>query len=94
MASLQERRDLGERAEGPDPVVDSDRLAGTTPPESGAEGGNVVGRPAVERPLTAFHQPRETPESEAEPFTEREALERGGSFYGIAPLQDLGDGGD
>jgi hypothetical protein len=93
MASLQDTPP-GAHAEGPDPVVDSDRLSGTTKPEGGAEGGNVVGRPAVERPLTAFHQPEETPETEAEPFTEREALEHGGSFYGIAPLQDLGEGGD
>ncbi len=95
MASLRETpRDVDERAEGPDPVVDSDRLSGTTAPESGAEGENVVGRPAVERPLTAVHQKTETPETEAEPFNEREALERGGSFQGIAPLQDLGNGSD
>lgn len=79
-----------ERAEGPDPIVDSDRLSGTTAPERGPEGENVVGRPATERPLTAFHQATETPENEAEAFNEREALERGGSFSGIAPLQDLG----
>ncbi|MGP6156237.1 MAG: hypothetical protein ACLPYS_01650 [Vulcanimicrobiaceae bacterium] len=85
---------MDERAEGPDPIVDSDRLTGTTKPEGGAEGANVVGRPAVEQPLTAFHQPEEKTENEAEPFNEREALERGGSFYGIAPLQEVGDGSE
>jgi hypothetical protein len=81
---------VDERAEGPDPIVDSDRLSGTTAPERGPEGENVVGRPSIERPPSAFHQPTETPDTEAEAFNEREALERGGSFYGIAPLQDLG----
>ncbi len=69
----------------PDPVVDSDRGTGTTPPESGPESANVVGRPAVERPLTAFHEPDETPEDERRPLTKREAVERGGSFDGLAP---------
>jgi hypothetical protein len=70
---------------GPDPVVDSDRGTGTTPPESGPESADVVGRPAVERPLTAFHQPAETPELEQRPLTKREAEERGGSFDAIVP---------
>jgi len=70
---------------GPDPVVDSDRGTGTTPPESGPESASVVGRPATERPKTAFHEPAQTPELEREPFNEGEALAKGGSFDGIAP---------
>ncbi len=75
--------------QGPDPFVRADRGKGTTPPESGPESGDVVGRPAVEKPLTAFHEPNETPEEEREPLNEREALEEGGSFDGIAPLEAL-----
>jgi hypothetical protein len=70
---------------GPDPVVDSDRDDGTTPPEQGPESASVVGRPAVERPRTAFHEPAETEGQERRPFNEREALEEGGSFDAIAP---------
>jgi len=70
---------------GPDPVVNSDRETGTTPPESGAESNDVVGRPAVERPRTAFHEPTETEGEEREPFNEREALAEGGSFDGLLP---------
>ena len=83
---------MDERSSGPDPLVDSDRSTGSTAPESGSEGSNVVGRPAVEKPPTAFHEPAETPEVEAEPFDRREALEEGGSFDGVAPLQDKDDG--
>lgn len=72
----------------PDPIVDADR-AGKAPPEQGPESSNVVGRPAVERPRTAFHEPTETPEEEREPLSPAEALEEGGSFDGVAPLQDL-----
>jgi hypothetical protein len=68
-----------------DPVLDADRGTGTAPPESGSESANVVGRPPAERPRTAFHEPEETPDLEREPFNEREALEEGGSFDGIAP---------
>jgi hypothetical protein len=74
-----------QRERGPDPVVDSDRGTGTTPPESGPESASVVGRPATERPKTAFHEPAETPEHEREPFNEGEALAEGGSFDAIAP---------
>ena len=73
---------------GPDPYLDADRN-GTAPPESGPESANVVGRPAVERPKTAFHEPAETPDEEREPLNEREALEKGGSFDAIAPPEDL-----
>jgi len=77
---------MAERPEtGPDPVVNSDRGTGTTPPETGPESTNVVGRPAVERPRTAFHEPAETEGREREPFNEREALKEGGSFDGVAP---------
>lgn len=65
--------------------MDSDRGTGSTPPESGAQSASVVGRPAVEKPKTAFHEPAETEAEEREPLTEREALERGGSFDGIDP---------
>ena len=70
---------------GPDPVLDSDRGRGTTPPETGSESTNVVGRPAVEPAPAAFHEPAETEGLERKPFNEREALEQGGSFDGIAP---------
>ena len=70
---------------GPDPVVNADRGTGTTSPESGPESTSVVGRPAVERPRTAFHEPAESDADEREPFNEREALEKGGSFDGVAP---------
>ena len=77
---------------GPDPVVNSDRGTGTTPPESGAESNDVVGRPATERPRTAFHEPSETEGEEREPFNEREALEEGGSFDAVAPPGDVPKG--
>jgi hypothetical protein len=70
---------------GPDPTVDSDRGTGSTPPETGPESASVVGRPAVEKPKTAFHEPAETAAEEREPLTEDEALEQGGSFDGIVP---------
>lgn len=70
---------------GPDPVVNSDRGTGTTPPETGPQSGSVVGRPAAERPPAAFHQPAETEGQERKPFNEREALEGGGSFDAVAP---------
>ena len=77
---------MGTHAEqGPDPVVSSDRGRGTTPPEQGAQSNDVVGRPAVERPPTAFHEPAETEAEEREPFDEREALREGGSFDAVAP---------
>jgi hypothetical protein len=71
--------------QGPDPVVNADRNRGTTAPEKGADGNSVVGRPAVERPETAFHEPAETEDEEREPFNEREALTEGGSFDAVAP---------
>jgi len=77
-------------ARGPDPVVNSDRGTGTTAPETGPESTSVVGRPAVERPATAFHEAAETEGLEREPFNEREALEEGGSFDGVAPPGDPG----
>ena len=70
---------------GPDPVVNADRGTGTTPPEQGRDSNSVVGRPAVERPRTAFHEPEETEGQEREPFNEGEALDEGGSFDAIAP---------
>ena len=70
---------------GPDPLVDSDRGTGTTPPESGPESASVVGRPAAAGPKTAFHEPAETPEHERKPLNERAALAEGGSFDAVAP---------
>lgn len=70
---------------GPDPAVDSDRGTGSTPPETGPQSASVVGRPAVEKPETAFHEPAESVAEESEPLTEREALDEGGSFDAIAP---------
>ena len=78
---------------GPDPLVNSDRGTGTTPPESGPESGSVVGRPATEKPTTAFHEPAETPEHERRPLSEGEALTEGGSFDGIAPPGEQSPGG-
>lgn len=80
---------MAQRETGPDPIVNSDRIRGTTPPESGAESNSVVGRPATEKPRTAFHEPAETAASESEPLTEREALESGGSFDAILPPPGL-----
>ena len=80
-----EHADRNHTDRGPDPVVNSDRGTGTTPPETGPESTSVVGRPAVERPRTAFHEPAETEGQEREPFNEREALEKGGSFDAIVP---------
>jgi len=74
---------------GPDPIVSSDNGTGSTPPETSAESSNIVGRPATEKPLTTFHESSETAEKEAEPLTEREAVAEGGSFDGVAPLQDI-----
>ncbi len=79
-------------ASGPDPILNSDRSTRSTPPETGQESSNVVGRPAIEKPLTAFHESTETPETEAEPFNEHAAMTEGGSFDGIATLQDVDAG--
>jgi hypothetical protein len=73
---------------GPDPVVDADRLAGTTRPEKGDESASVGGRPAVEPAPRAFHQRGETPDKERKHLTEREALDEGGSFDAIVPPGD------
>lgn len=80
---------MTDRASGPDPDVSSDRMTGTTGPETGAQSSNVVGRPATEKPPSAFHEPAETPNTEAEPLDEAEAVADGGSFDGVAPLQDI-----
>ncbi len=66
-----------------DPAFQSDRITGSTPPESGAESSNVVGRPATETPRTAFHEPAETKAEEREAFSDKEALKEGGSFDGL-----------
>jgi hypothetical protein len=70
---------------GPDPLANSDRGTGTTPPETGPESASVVGRPAAEHPKTAFHEPAETAAQERAPFNEDEALAKGGSFDAVAP---------
>lgn len=80
---------MTERLSGPDPLLSSDNGTGSTPPETGAESSNVVGRPATEKHPRAFHESTETAETEAEPLTEREAVAEGGSFDGVAPLQDI-----
>jgi hypothetical protein len=76
-----DQRNRPDRSSGPD------RGAGSTPPEQADEGENLVGRPAVERPTTAFHEATETLADEREPFDEQEALRDGGSFDGL-PLTD------
>ena len=68
-----------------DPVFEADRGSGSPPPESGPESADVAGRPAVERPQTAFHEPAETPAEEREPFEADEALAEGGSFDAVDP---------
>ncbi len=70
---------------GPDPSIDADRLTGTTAPESGPEGSNVVGRPPGARTGPAFHEKEETPAEERRPFSPEEALAEGGSFDAVAP---------
>ena len=80
---------MAQPASGPDPLLDADRLTGSTSPETGSESGNVVGRPATEKPETAFHESTETSGTEAEPLDQTEALAEGGSFDGVAPLQDV-----
>ena len=77
---------------GPDPVLNADRGTGTTAPETGPESTSVVGRPAVERPQTAFHEPAETEAVERRPFNEDEALRKGGSFDAVAPTGDPSGG--
>ena len=79
--------------QGPDPVVNSDRGSGTTPPERGPESGSVVGRPATEKPKTAFHEPAETADDERASLDKGEALSHGGSFDGIAPPGEQSPGG-
>lgn len=74
---------------GPDPIVNSDRITGTTEPEVGEEGNAVAGRPAGERRSNGFHVSTETKSTEKEPLNESEALTEGGSFDGVAPLQDI-----
>ena len=73
---------------GVDPVFESERGTGSTPPERAEEGTSVVGRPAVEHPRTAFHEPAETDAEEREPFNPEEALKEGGSFDAVAPPGD------
>jgi hypothetical protein len=71
---------MKDRKSGPDPVVDSDRDRGTTEPEELPEGSNVVGRPGG---------------GEADgkqPLSQPAALKKGGSFDGVAPGQELGEG--
>jgi hypothetical protein len=70
---------------GPDPLANSDRGTGTTPPETGPESTSVVGRPATEQPRTAFHEPAEKADHERQPLNEDEALAKGGSFDAVAP---------
>jgi hypothetical protein len=68
-----------------DSVFDADRGTGSTPPESGAESSDVVGRPAVEHPRTAFHEPAETADEERTGLDDASALDEGGSFDAIVP---------
>lgn len=68
-----------------DTTYDSERGRGSTAPEQGAESSSVVGRPATERPVTAFHDSHETVDQERQHVDEATALEQGGSFDGLAP---------
>lgn len=70
-----------------DPTYAGDRNAGSTPPESGEAGSNVVGRPAGNP--AGSHERTQTAETEREPFTDVEALKDGGSFDGLGvPVAD------
>ncbi|MBD5656073.1 MAG: hypothetical protein IAI50_12985 [Candidatus Eremiobacteraeota bacterium] len=66
-----------------DPVYESDRVTGSTKPESGTESSNVVGRPADKPGDEAFHETTETDTKERTDFDASEALESGGSFDGL-----------
>jgi hypothetical protein len=74
---------------GVDPVFASDRGTGSTPPEQGPESNSVAGRPATEKPRTAFHERTEGQAQEREPLSEDEALAEGGSFDAVAPPENL-----
>jgi hypothetical protein len=74
-----------------DPVFDTDRDGGSTPPESGEQSGNVVGRPiAAHEHAIGFHDRAETSDVEREAMSEGEALREGGSFDGLGALPDRG----
>ena len=67
-----------------DPVFESDRNGGSTPPENGEESSGIVGRPAdVADHTVGFHERSETPALERERFDNEEALDDGGSFDGL-----------
>jgi hypothetical protein len=68
----------------PDPVYDSDRNGGVTPPETGAESSDVVGRPAgSDERAAGFRESTETLDRDRSAFSGEEALKDGGSFDGL-----------
>lgn len=68
----------------------SDRNAGSTPPESGEQSSNVVGRPSdAADHAVGFHEQSESAAEERAAFTGEEALRDGGSFDGLGlPVAD------
>jgi hypothetical protein len=77
-----------------DPVFESDRDAGSTAPESGAQSSNVVGRPLDHgEHSVGFHEATETPGLDREAFSSAEALKEGGSYDGLGlPVADDSSG--
>jgi hypothetical protein len=64
-----------------DPVFSADRDGGSTAPESGVKGSNVVGRPnGPDDHAAGFDEPCQTPDVEREAFSGEEAVREGGSF--------------
>ncbi len=82
-------RSMSNEQPGVDPVFASERGTGSTPPEQGPESNSVAGRPATEKPRTAFHERTEGQAQEREPLSEGEALAEGGSFDAVAPPENL-----
>jgi hypothetical protein len=67
-----------------DSIYEADRGPGSTPPETGVESSNVVGRPeAAGEHAVGFHEEAESAAVEREAFSGEEAVREGGSFDGL-----------
>jgi hypothetical protein len=80
-----------------DSVFAADRNRGVTPPESGEQSADVVGRPVDANEHDAsFHEGTESAALEREGFSGEEALAEGGSFdgLGVPVADDVGRGSD
>jgi hypothetical protein len=73
-----------------DAVFESDRNAGSTPPETDEQSSNLVGRPRDSGDQAiGFHERAESAALEREAFSGEEALLEGGSFDGLGlPVAD------